>query len=748
MILMFSNNRGTPRKGEYLFCFTTPKELHKFNEWGDKTYGDLIKNKGFGTEVVCIWQAPLKDDKRYCLVGFRGIDIDFAEHIQNHAGAFFILGPNLPPYQYILNLQDIVKNNRNPQIENLIEGEILENKQKIASFPQGVNITDFLVKQLTLSDCIILQGPPGTGKTTQIAALCKYLCEQGASVLVTALTNRALMEVAAKQELEQLLNEEKIHKTKLSTDEANENPLIQKAIHATPILGHIMLSTFYITSGEARLVFDNPPFDYVIMDEASQALLGMFAAVRLLGKKCIFVGDYNQLSPVISINNDRITKHNYHFYVDGLVSISSLGNIPSYRLTSTYRLPQRAANFTGLFYDGTLQSKENSKISLSYPDISNPIGKIFNSAGGPTLLKTGLPLGDKKPTMALMLAIYITSFLLCQKERLHISILSAYVETTKALQKFAYQTIGAHSNLLIDTVSRIQGLTTDVVIYVIPNTVNVFTLDRRLFNVATSRARRHTIIVADNDICNNLKYVDKDVAKYLILLDKSSFYIPLQTPVAGQIQDEQINKNTQETTEFTPELEIIQEEQIERNTENIETQKSKTTKQADTQSSDLFQTETPKIEVKVVGKIDLSKFEKKIKNTEDNTYIIDTNVFVDCPDIINKLGSKCEIILSAKVVDELDKLKITLDEKGKKSVQNALKNINKAMDCPNIQFEIADMRILPKDFDHRSPDNMILSVALRYKNSKSILLTSDNGLQIKAKGLGIQTQSLRSILNS
>ena len=53
---------------------------------------------------------------------------------------------------------------------------------------------------------------------------------------------------------------------------------------------------------------------------------------------------------------------------------------------------------------------------------------------------------------------------------------------------------------------------------------------------------------------------------------------------------------------------------------------------------------------------------------------------------------------------------------------------------------------LPNDFDKRSPDNNILTVALKFKSENPILLTSDNGLQVKAKGLNMNTISLREFL--
>ena len=41
---------------------------------------------------------------------------------------------------------------------------------------------------------------------------------------------------------------------------------------------------------------------------------------------------------------------------------------------------------------------------------------------------------------------------------------------------------------------------------------------------------------------------------------------------------------------------------------------------------------------------------------------------------------------------------------------------------------------------------MILTVALKYRSDNPILLTSDNGLQVKAKGLGIKTITLKEFL--
>lgn len=65
--------------------------------------------------------------------------------------------------------------------------------------------------------------------------------------------------------------------------------------------------------------------------------------------------------------------------------------------------------------------------------------------------------------------------------------------------------------------------------------------------------------------------------------------------------------------------------------------------------------------MKIIDKIDVTKFEKpkkEIKKSKANLYIIDTNVFVDYPEIISKINNEYPLILSAKVLDELDNLKV------------------------------------------------------------------------------------------
>ena len=87
-----------------------------------------------------------------------------------------------------------------------------------------------------------------------------------------------------------------------------------------------------------------------------------------------------------------------------------------------------------------------------------------------------------------------------------------------------------------------------------------------------------------------------------------------------------------------------------------------------------------------------------------------------------------------------------MTEEQKKNVQKAIKQINDSFDKRNLKMDTADLTLLPNDFNKKSPDNFILTVALKYKDENPIMLTSDNGLQIKAKGLGITTITLKDFL--
>jgi Cdc6-like AAA superfamily ATPase len=548
MILKFPNTRSLPRKGDYLYCFTVPKKLRDYRNWGNMTYGDLLKLHNNHSEgIVCIWHVPDKRDKNFSIVAFRGVDTCFAHNIapQQFAdeetenknlpadvsadaivrkdGIILLLGPNKPPFEYLANLQKIVQNNNIESVNCILDNDFALQNNIPEFLDSKRDISGFVISQLELSDTFILQGPPGTGKTHLIAQICEKLCKQRKSVLVTALTNRALIEVAEKPALEQILKERKIYKTKLSKDEQKEIKNLQQLEDIVPMPGQLVLSTFYFTSKTAvEAIISEQNFDYVIVDEASQAFLSTLAMSKILSRKTIWVGDCKQLAPIILLNEDRINARKWDLLSDGFLAMTSYKTCPLYQLTDSYRLTGRAANYTGVFYQDTLKSKTDAGRQFIYPEMPPEISQLFNPKGGPTLLKTDLPIGEKKPLQAIKLTTKIIVALMQKNPQLEIAVLTKQIATVKFLQKAIP---GNHKNLCVETVDRVQGLTTDVTIFVIPNTGLHFSLEPRLFNVATSRAKRHTIIIADKGIVEHPR-ADNGVKTYLQKLDNDfSFYI-------------------------------------------------------------------------------------------------------------------------------------------------------------------------------------------------------------------------------
>ena len=539
MRVRFAITRPLPRKGEYLYCMTLHKELRNHLNWGDRTYGDLIKDKTNFTVAICNWIAP-SDDPRFMLAGFIGIDLEFLRWIEDTPGVVLVMGPNKPPYEYMEHLQIVVRNSASEALSSVLDVDYYNQEWEPSLIPDSEDISGYIRNSFELSDVLIIQGPPGTGKTYQLANLCKSLCSDNKSVIVTALTNRALMELAGKDALKDLVDGGRVYKTKITADESKELPglVLEKTVNPKP--GCVVLSTFYISSGVSADLTVDYPFDYVIVDEASQAILPMIAAARRLGRKALFVGDIKQLAPVMELEDDKIEKRHYQHLRDGLRTITERSLFPVFQLTATRRLSTRAADYTGLFYSNTLESKATTPIIN---------GNLFflHEDGGPSLLKTDASVGQPDDDACIMLATVIAAAIRNRFPKKEIAVLACLRGTVRPLQKSIRMHV-KDKNILVDTVARIQGLTTDFCIYVVPYTHYNRTLDPRLFNVATSRSQYHTIIISDKNI---LAYprMNTSVRDYLTRVNsEASFYIPFSKTKASLIQNQELLVEGQTST--------------------------------------------------------------------------------------------------------------------------------------------------------------------------------------------------------
>ncbi|MDU0241377.1 AAA domain-containing protein [Phocaeicola vulgatus] len=664
-----------PRKNSFWTAVYYIDPMSRFRQWGDLSWLEIREKyqKDF-SDAYCCWLSK-SEDEGFCLVGFKNITVEFANLLTPNTIVAF--GPNDPPLQYLKNLLTYTES---ASADHILDAELNTYMWKPTPIEANENSNKLLLEQLDDSCHLIIQGPPGTGKTYRMANLAKHLLDENKSVLVTALTNQALMELAAKEALEDYIKRGRVSKTSLTIDEARQLNL-QKVNEnkCNPIKGELTLASFYVSSGWPS---DESAFDYVIMDEASQALYPMIAVSFKLGKKVVWVGDQKQLPPIVLTNEDIINGNNWKDIVNGFNTLCNSTDYKSFLLKDTFRLTKRGAECTGVFYDNLLHSV--SEYQTTPTNIS-----WINHQGGPMMEYVALPLGEKAPEVAIHVILSKVKDILATSSKASIAVLCKFKDSIRALQKAFVLGLSVKElpdNIKIETVDRVQGLTIDYCFFLIPNVSTRYSLQSELFNVATSRARYNTIIVADKLLLK--ENMSEDVRKYLLKASNNSFVSFAKTISAGSIT------------------------------------------------------------LTVKDKIDLSKFEKKraeLVNGKENIYIIDTNVFVNCPDIISKIGKKYKIIIPSTVLEELDKLKIK-EGIDKITLSKAAKNISMAFTQQYSCMEDANVSLLPNGFDRKNPDCKILSVALKHSEENSILLTSDNMLAARAKGLGITTITLKDFL--
>jgi DNA replication ATP-dependent helicase Dna2 len=676
---------NAPRRNENLQCFVSEMQNDAVKEWGGITYEHLRAKVTTQFEAKTVFFTYEKD---HTIVGLSGVKVEDISKYQKDALMF--LAPTDPPLNYLFNLHNFLKEHQ-PNTNSILDLEIGQADWNPEPLIVDKDIVVKIQTDLIENEIVIIQGPPGTGKTFLMAQLCSALLKTDNRVIVTALTNRALIELAEKEHLKTALEEGKVFKSALTAEESKNKKV--KGIKAFKSLSqqkpNLLLSTYYVMSQIATKAMEGNHFDYVIIEEASQAFLSTIALARKLGKKCIVIGDIKQLEPIFHKEFALEDVNNYHWMVCGLKTISYFLSAKQYILTDSYRLIQNSVSLTNSFYNGLLNSKSDIKLPLDFSDF--PLLKNhFNGKGGTSMVKFNLPEGRLPSLECSQFITKLIDQLKLYDKQANIAVLSFNRDSVRSLQNTVYGKCTNTENVIIETIDRIQGLTTDFCIFFIPTESIPFALQANRFNVATSRAKICTLIISNKNLSSFYPHIDSCVRNYLHLVEDVSLNV------------QQLSEN--------------------KKSEIITTEDSKA-----------------KIGVKIIDKIDLSKFEKpkkEIKIDKENLYVIDTNIFVDYPEIISKIDKKYPVILSAKVLDELDKLKSTLDNDGKIKVQKALKSINRNIDNRDLRMEMADLSLLPVDFNKRSPDNMILTVALKFKAENPILLTSDNGLQIKSKGLG------------
>lgn len=199
----------------------------------------------------------------------------------------------------------------------------------------------------------LIQGPPGTGKTWVLAHLAATLAREGQRVLVTAFTHRAinnaLRKIAKETGYPQVI---KVGQADHARDLAWDGGVVpnfetyNNSPYSPSSQGVIVGGTCFAVRG-SRL--REVAFDTVIFDEAGQVTLPLAIAGMMAGRRHIFIGDHQQMAPVIAgvHREDWVTRSVFE---------TLFRHSPGTMLDLTYRMNEEINAFPSKrFYGGRLR---------------------------------------------------------------------------------------------------------------------------------------------------------------------------------------------------------------------------------------------------------------------------------------------------------------------------------------------------------------------------------------------------------
>ena len=488
---------------------------------------------------------------------------------------------------------------------------------------------DLVLRVKRAQDLFLIIGPPGTGKTSfgMLYNVKEELLSSNSSILLLAYTNRAVDEICGK------LKEEGIDYIRIgleeSCDEAYKDRLLSTIASNTARVSELrekIISTRVIVSTTASInskpqILAMKTFSLCIVDEASQILephlIGILAACvgdePAIGK-IVLIGDEKQLPAVVqqdkktsavteSMLNDICLTDCRDSLFERL--LRRYGDDPSvtYMLSRQGRMHETIARFSSEYFYNKLEvASERQKENLPQiaEDVKDPIEKMLLSKRVMFIDADPPKESESKKVNDVEADIIARCTLLAYKHEGRanfipnktIGIIVPYrnqIATIRnAIAKFAKEDksltgkdITQLEAISIDTVERFQGSQRKYIIYSFTVqwkyqlkflTDSTFVdksgkvVDRKL-NVVITRAEEHLIMVGNSPLLTNVPLF----REFIDFVYDNDGYIDLRTPKVVPVQP-------------------IKEER-----------------------KPVLQS-PPAIGVKVVGKIDLSKFERKKRN--------------------------------------------------------------------------------------------------------------------------------------
>ena len=360
----------------------------------------------------------------------------------------------------------------------------------------------------------LIQGPPGTGKTIVLARLAQVLAKEGERVFVAALTHRAINNALNK--LAQAAPD--VPTIKIGEPARADGLLVENyASFADSSLedlsGGYVIGATPFAARSSRL--GGVEFDTVIFDEASQVTLPLAIMGMLSAKRYIFIGDQQQLPPVL------MTKHHAEALITSVFARLVDRGFDT-MLTDTYRLSAELAEWPSRrFYNSKLQPvPEVRQRRLRYDAAPERLRRILD----PDCPKVFVDLQrrnttTRSPDEAKLVVDLIQQTLLCGVPPHEIGVVTPYRAQAREIRhrlRAVIPDLELRREIFVDTVERMQGQERDLILFSLATSSSTFAAQLAEFffqphrlNVAVTRACKKLIIVGSSQV---LKVTSSDPA--------------------------------------------------------------------------------------------------------------------------------------------------------------------------------------------------------------------------------------------
>ena len=498
LVLRF-DTQVTPRlKVPMTFCLIKKKAYEEYDSEISKWECTSLKfRENFNVHTNFSDILPIYYLKGRNTIGCGSVSIEMVQAVRSaldqQMTIKFVMLETLPPTELLMNLAEYIK--RHPSDENLLlTPKISYDEWAPTELTSNENVADKVIDSLRERNICVLQGPPGTGKSYTLAEIVSRMALENNSICVTTQSNSSLISLISQDTMKPLIEKGTICKTVLTAEEKKNHPYLLSADKDLSVAEGSLLCTTYYSLSRIINKIDQPIYDLIVIEEASQAFLTAIAAFIKLGKRCLIIGDPMQLPPVVEIiNSSDYNGIDINTQIYGMLTYICSTDVPSYRMTTSYRLTAASTNQSKYFYGGHLMSIQEKKTIFN---VSSDIKPFFPDEGGTIIYTTKGSSGANCSIGAMEIIHRIVDVFNGFYPKRRLAILSPFVLTTKALQtEFCHD--DQKLDILVDTINRIQGETVDYTIFYIPLRNHDFAFSANLFNVATSRSRSTTLIISD-----------------------------------------------------------------------------------------------------------------------------------------------------------------------------------------------------------------------------------------------------------